>query len=82
MVESGDFVPLTSAMGHEFMRQGHFDRALEIFTVLAARNPEDRSLNEAKEKARKKSRQSAILEVLQRWLGRIEQMKSSRPSEA
>jgi hypothetical protein len=69
-------------MGHEFIRQGHFDRALEIFTLLAARHPEDQSLQEAKEEARKKGRQNMVLEVLQRWLGNIERMKSSHPSEA
>ena len=77
--ESQAFVPFTSAMGYEFMRQGHFDRALEIFTVLSAEHPEDTSLNEAKEDARKKSRQAAVLQVLQRWLGKIEEMKSGRP---
>ncbi|MGB6066581.1 MAG: hypothetical protein WBG50_17390 [Desulfomonilaceae bacterium] len=81
-VEVEDFMPFTSAMGHEFMRQGHYDRALEIFTVLAARHPEDLSLHAAKEVARKKSRQAAVLEVLQRWLGKIERMKSRRSSEA
>jgi len=76
-----DFIPLTAAMGHEFMRQGHFDRALEIFTLLAARRPEDESLQEAKEQARRKDRQTVVLDVLQRWLGNIERMKSTHPSE-
>jgi hypothetical protein len=55
---------------------------LEIFTLLAAKHPEDQSLQEAKEEARKKGRQNLVLEVLQRWLGNIERMKSSHPSEA
>ena len=81
-LKTADFIPVTAAMGHEFIRQGHFDRALEIFTLLAARHPEDQSLQEAKEEARKKGRQNMVLEVLQRWLGNIERMKSSHPSEA
>jgi hypothetical protein len=81
-LKTADFIPVTAAMGHEFMRQGHFDRALEIFTHLAARHPEEQSLQEAKEEARRKGRQNMVLEVLQRWLGNIEQMKSSHPSEA
>ena len=56
-----DFIPVTAAMGHELMRQGHFDRALEIFTLLAARHPEDQSLQEGKEEARKKGGQNVVL---------------------
>jgi tetratricopeptide (TPR) repeat protein len=81
-LKTSDFIPVTAAMGHEFIRQGHFDRALEIFTLLAARHPEDQSLQEGKEEARKKGGQNLVLEVLQRWLGNIERMKSSHPSEA
>jgi hypothetical protein len=80
--KAADFIPVTAAMGHELMRQGHFDRASEIFALLAARHPEDPSLREAKEQARKKGRQTLVLDILQRWLGNIEQMKSSHPSEA
>jgi tetratricopeptide (TPR) repeat protein len=80
-MRTGNFIPVTAAMGHEFMRQGHFDRALDIFTVLSTRYPEDVSLLDAKERARKKNRQTMVLEVLQRWLGNIERMKSSPVSE-
>lgn len=80
--KAADFIPVTSAMGHELMRQGHFDRASEIFNLLAAKHPEDQSLQELKEQARKKGRQTLVLDILQRWLGNIEQMKSSHPSEA
>jgi hypothetical protein len=81
-LKTSDFIPVTAAMGHEFIRQGHFDRASEIFTLLAARHPEDHSLQEAKEEARKRGRQNLVLQVLQSWLGNIERMKSSHPSEA
>ncbi len=77
-----DFIPVTAAMGHELMRQGHFERASEIFALLAARHPEDQSLEEAKERAHKKGRQTVVLDILQRWLRNIERMKSSHPSEA
>jgi hypothetical protein len=69
-------------MGDELMRQGHYDRASEIFALLAARHPEDQSLQDAKEQARKKGRQTLVLDILQRWLGNIERMKSSHTSEA
>lgn len=78
----GDFMPVTAAMGHELVRQGQFDRAVEIFTILATEHPEDQSLQEAREQARKKGRQTVILDVLQRWLGKIERMKSNQPSES
>jgi tetratricopeptide (TPR) repeat protein len=77
-----DFIPVTEAMGHELMRQGHFDRASEIFALLAARHPEDQSLQQAQEQARRRGRQTLVLDILQRWLGNIERMKSSHPSEA
>jgi hypothetical protein len=80
--KAADFIPVTAAMGHELMRQGHFDRATEIFALLATKHPEDQSLQEAKEQARRKGRQTVVLDILQRWLGNIEQMKSSHPPEA
>ena len=82
--ESGeaDFIPVTAAMGQEFMRQGHFDRALEIFNLLVKRNPEDQSLIQTREKARKKSREKKLLGVLRKWLENIEQMKSGRSAGA
>jgi tetratricopeptide (TPR) repeat protein len=72
--------PRTAAMGHEFMRQGHFDRAQEIFETLADKNPEDKSLREARDMAGKKSRERRLLGVFQRWLKNIETMKTE-PSE-
>lgn len=77
-----DFIPVTAAMGQEFMRQGHFDRALEIFNLLMKKNPEDESLLQAREKARKKSREKKLLGVLRKWLENIEQMKSGRSAGA
>jgi tetratricopeptide (TPR) repeat protein len=78
--EREEFIPVTAAMGQEFMRQGHFDRAFEIFSLLLRKAPEDESLIEARERARKKSREKKLLSVLQKWLENIEQMKAGRPS--
>jgi len=75
-----DFIPVTAAMGQEFMRQGHFDKAFEIFRLLALKNPEDEALPQARERARKKSREKKVLSVLHRWLENIEQMKAGRSS--
>ncbi len=74
-----DFIPVTAAMGHEFMRQGHYGSAQKIFSELAAKNPEDPALKQALEEARKKSHEKRIVGVLQGWLSNLEQMKS-KPS--
>ncbi|MEW6351055.1 MAG: hypothetical protein AB1646_18515 [Thermodesulfobacteriota bacterium] len=72
--------PVTLAMGHEFLRQGHFHRAQEIFRVLSERHPGDPSIAEALESAMKKNREKQLLGVFQRWLKNIEMMKSPPPS--
>ena len=78
-VEKDDeFLPVTSAMAHTFMSQGHFARALSIFDRLLIQNPDDTSVREAREQALKKKKKKELLEVLQRWLSTIEQMKSDR----
>jgi tetratricopeptide (TPR) repeat protein len=74
--------PLTAAMGLEFMRQGHFRRAFEIFDELVRRNPDDQALREARERALKKDRSKQVMELLQRWVARIEQMKSEQSLES
>lgn len=67
--------PTTVAMAQEFMRQGHFDRAAEIFAKLANMHPEDRELQEAKERARKKRSEKELVGILRGWLGAIDRMK-------
>ncbi|MBM4326602.1 MAG: hypothetical protein FJ118_05485 [Deltaproteobacteria bacterium] len=73
--------PLTAAMGLEFMRQGHFRRAFEIFDELVRRHPDDQTLREARERALKKDRSKQVMELLQRWVARIEQMKAEQSPE-
>jgi hypothetical protein len=79
--EADDFLPVTAAMAHTFMRQGHFGRALEIYDSLIRKNPNDPSVKEAREQALKKKQKKELLEVLQRWLANIEQMKSGRSAQ-
>jgi hypothetical protein len=71
----------TAAMGQELMRQGHFNKALQIFDRLVQAHPQDEGLLEARETARRKSRESQLLGVLERWLHNIEDMKSGRSRE-
>jgi cytochrome c-type biogenesis protein CcmH/NrfG len=62
-------------MAHEFMRQGHYDRALSIFNTLMEKRPADQELRAAMEKARRKSREKTVLAVLQGWLENIQRMR-------
>jgi hypothetical protein len=73
---------LTAAMGQELLRQGHFEKALQVFDRLLAKNPQDEALLEAREKARRKSRERRLMGVLERWLHNIEHMKSGRSGGA
>ena len=72
--------PVTAAMGREFMRQGHFDRALEIFEALLVKNPGDEALQLSRDEAHKKGRETQMLEFLKGWLGAIEKIRSERSS--
>jgi len=69
-------VPVTLAMGNEFMRQGHFDLALGIFDRLMDEHPQDESLRDLRVTAAKRNREKRLLAILQRWLKNIEQMKT------
>ncbi len=74
--------PVTPSMGHEFMRQGHYDRAVEIFDLLLRRRPNDEALKEARAGARKKHRDQQLMHMLQTWLANIQRLKgqhSARP---
>jgi hypothetical protein len=77
-----EYMPVTAAMGHELMRQGHYERALETFTILSTKNPQDLSLKKAKEHARKRCNEKRIVGILQRWLGNLDRVKSDRSAGA
>ncbi len=77
-----EFMPATAAMGHELMRQGHYDQALQIFTVLLTKNPQDVGLKSAKDQAKKRLNEKRIVTVLQGWLGNLDKIKSDRPTGA
>jgi hypothetical protein len=72
------YTPLTAAMAHELMRQGHFDKAAEILHVLVEQNPDDESLREVRDRADKEVRESRLLRTLGGWLNKIEKIKASR----
>jgi thioredoxin-like negative regulator of GroEL len=73
-----EYTPLTAAMAHELMRQGHFDKAAEILHVLVEQNPDDESLREVRDRADKEVREDRLLRTLGGWLNNIEKIKASR----
>jgi hypothetical protein len=72
------YTPLTAAMAHELMRQGHFDKAAKILKVLVEENPDDESLREVRDRADKEVRENQLLRTLGGWLNNIKQIKASR----
>jgi tetratricopeptide (TPR) repeat protein len=72
------YAPVTEAMAHELMRQGHFDKAAQILNILLQQNPEDGSLKEILDEATKKGTENPILRTLGGWLNNIKDIKASR----
>ena len=71
-----EVVPVTLSMAQELMRQGHYDRASSIFDRLLRQNPDEDSLKQARDLALRKRRDKHLLNILQRWLTNIEQIRS------
>jgi hypothetical protein len=69
-------LPVTLSMGNLCVRQGHFDKAMEIFTKLANANPDDGAIRNALQLASKKRREKQLLGVLKNWLRGIKTLKS------
>jgi hypothetical protein len=80
--DAGPLFPVTVAMGREFMRQGHYGRAVEVFDTLAQKNPDDPELHEALKRAGEMMRKKKLLGILQGWLENIENMKAKHPTES
>jgi hypothetical protein len=75
------YTPPTISMGRLFMRQGHYDRALNTFQALLKASPEDSFLKELRDRAQKKDREKRLLGVLQKWAQTIDEMKSDPSGE-
>ncbi len=72
------YAPVTAAMAHELMRQGHFSKAAQILDILLQQNPDDESLKEILDEANKKVTGNQILRTLGGWLNNIRDIKASR----
>jgi tetratricopeptide (TPR) repeat protein len=75
------YTPLTAAMAHELMRQGHFDKAAKILDGLVEQNPDDESLREVRDRADKEVRENQLVRTLGGWLNNIKQIRASRSIE-
>lgn len=73
---SDELFPVTAAMGREFIRQGHYARAVDVFNVLLEKTPDDTDLRDARERAHAMLRKKKLLGVLQGWLENIEKWKA------
>jgi predicted negative regulator of RcsB-dependent stress response len=72
------YTPVTAAMAHELMRQGHFDKAAKILKVLVDQSPDDESLRKVRDRADKEVRENQVVRTLGGWLNNIKQIKASR----
>jgi hypothetical protein len=70
------FFPVTVAMGRQLMKQGHFDKALDVFNLLAAKDPADECVRGLRDNARRKCRGKGALDVLRRLLKNVDRMKA------
>jgi tetratricopeptide (TPR) repeat protein len=71
-----EFIPITTAMAREFMRQGHYEKAFDIYNRLLAKSPDDEELTLSRERARQKGREKKLVGILNRWLANIDQIKT------
>jgi hypothetical protein len=67
--------PVTEGAADQFMRQGHFERAAEIFGKLLEQHPDSEQLKASRDEAVRRSQDKKVLGVLKGWLGNIEKMR-------
>jgi hypothetical protein len=65
----------TPEMVRELLRQGHFEQALALVARLLEKRPEDRTLVELRDGARKKMEDRRVLEVLEKLLQKVKTYK-------
>ncbi len=73
-----DVMPVTLAIGKQYLAQGHFDLAAAVFEKLVLQNPMDLELQNLLAKARNSKRRETITRVLQTWLEKVEKLKTQR----
>jgi len=76
--DSSSFMPVTLAMGKQFLAQGHYDLAIGVFARLHQRDPMDREVNDLLHQAKARKKRKAALLVLQKWLKNVESLKAQR----
>ncbi|MGC8907987.1 MAG: hypothetical protein ACP5M0_11185 [Desulfomonilaceae bacterium] len=76
--DSSSFMPVTLAMGKQFLAQGHFDLAIGVFERLRQRDPLDHEVNDLLNQAKASKKRKTALHVLQKWLKNVESLKAQR----
>ncbi len=71
-----DVAPVTVAMGRQFLKQGHFRKALNIFNKLLEQKPEDSDLLNLQDQTAKKVKETHVVNVLHHWLENIGRIKN------
>jgi hypothetical protein len=71
-----DVAPVTVAMGRQFLKQGHFRKALNIFNKLLEQKPEDSDLLNLQDQAAIKVKETHVVNVLHHWLQNIGRIKN------
>ncbi len=75
---SSDVLPVTLAMGKQFLAQGHFDLAIEVFERLQQRDPTDHDLNDLLNRAKAGKKRKTALFVLRKWLKNVENLRAQQ----
>lgn len=74
--QSDGLLPVTFAMGLEFMRQGHYGHALQVFEQLLKKEPENSDLRDIRNMAEIKYKKNKLRDILERMVRNVERMKS------
>jgi len=75
---SHDIMPVTLAIGKQYLAQGHPDLAIAVLEKLREQNPMDRELKDLLSKAKTNKRRDTAVKVLQSWLKKVEKLKAER----
>jgi tetratricopeptide (TPR) repeat protein len=69
-------LPVTSAMGEQLLKQGHFYEAETLFNKLLKSDPSNDSIKENIRLARKKRNEKQVVQTLEAWLSNVTKIKN------
>lgn len=77
---SPEVMPVTLAIGKQYLAQGHLDLAIAVFEKLREQNPTDLEIQNLLTEAHTDKRRATVLRILQGWLKQVEKLKTQRKS--